>query len=293
MGRGPESHSKGTEPAQVVLDRIRSKREELSPAERKVASQILEDPELVAFGTVAELAGLAGTSGPTVIRLSKRLGFSGFRELQQAVRDELSQQLRPAASRIRSRVARGPVDRALEVETTNVRRSVEGLDPDDVAAAVAVLADEKHSVSVVSSEQALPIGSLFATELSILRDGVRIVAGTEFRVASLLGSIEPEDVVVVIDLHRYERWIMEAHRWARDAGARIISITDSEISPLAGDVANLAARAEATGPFDSLIGVHAIANVLVAGVAQKLRRRAGRRLDHLESVWKRTGVLEQ
>jgi hypothetical protein len=64
------------------------------------------------------------------------------------------------------------------------------------------------------------------------------------------------------------------------------------MSPLAGDVATLVARAEATGPFDSLIGVHAVVNVLVAGAAQRLRTKASRRLDRLESVWNEAGVFE-
>jgi DNA-binding MurR/RpiR family transcriptional regulator len=281
-----------TPPASVVLDRIRTNRDSLTPAERKVASQILDDPELVAFGTVAELADLAGTSGPTVVRLANRLGFSGFKELQQAVRDELSQQLRPAASRIRSRSAAGPIETAAEVEGENVRGTLESLDPGAVDGAVAALADDGRSVFVVPSEQLRPIGTLLATELGILRGGVRLVVGSEFRVASLLGEVRPGDVVVVMDLHRYERWILQAHRWAGDAGAAVLAVTDGEMSPLAGDLATFVARAEATGPFDSLVGVHAVVNVLVAGTAQRLRKKAGRRLDRLETVWNETGVLE-
>ena len=51
-------------------------------AERKAAEHILAEPRTAVFCTVAELARRAGTSPPAVVRLCKRAGLSGFRELQ-------------------------------------------------------------------------------------------------------------------------------------------------------------------------------------------------------------------
>ena len=73
----------------------------LTPAERRVAAVVADDPEAVAFGTVADVARRAGTSGATVVRLATKLGFEGFVELQGAVREELARRLRPASERMR------------------------------------------------------------------------------------------------------------------------------------------------------------------------------------------------
>jgi DNA-binding MurR/RpiR family transcriptional regulator len=83
--------------AQVVAQQ----REKLSPAERRVGDLVLSQPECVAFGTVAEVARRAGTSGATVVRLADRLGFDGYRGLQAMVQADLAALLRPAAERIR------------------------------------------------------------------------------------------------------------------------------------------------------------------------------------------------
>ncbi|MGH9136797.1 MAG: MurR/RpiR family transcriptional regulator, partial [Acidimicrobiales bacterium] len=77
----------------------------LSPAERKVVAAVLNDPASVAFGTVAALAERSGTSGPTVVRVARKLGFDGFREMQAAVREEVGGHLRPAAERLRATAA--------------------------------------------------------------------------------------------------------------------------------------------------------------------------------------------
>ena len=73
----------------------------LTAAERRVAQAVLERPQLVAFGTVADLAAQAGAGAATVVRLAAKLGFDGFTALQSSVQDDLARQLRPAVERIR------------------------------------------------------------------------------------------------------------------------------------------------------------------------------------------------
>ncbi|MHB1137911.1 MAG: MurR/RpiR family transcriptional regulator, partial [Microthrixaceae bacterium] len=79
---------------------IRDHRDALSPAERRVADVVVADPQFVAFGTVAELAERAGTSGASVLRLAARLGLDGFSTLQEQVRVDLTRQIHQAAERI-------------------------------------------------------------------------------------------------------------------------------------------------------------------------------------------------
>ena len=83
--------------------RIAAERARLSPAERRVAEVVLEQPELVAFGTVARVADKAGTSGASVLRLAARLGYQGFTDLQAAVlhRYEALPAGRPAGAALR------------------------------------------------------------------------------------------------------------------------------------------------------------------------------------------------
>src|SRR5262245_39461231 len=124
-----------------IPDKARIAEAHLSPAERKVAEVVGRDPEAIAFGTVAEVAARAGTSGPTVVRFAERLGYDGFVGLQAAVRATLSERLRPAVERIRGAAPSPVVARTLEVEVANVRKSLEAVDPRVFAAAVARLSD--------------------------------------------------------------------------------------------------------------------------------------------------------
>jgi len=266
----------------------------LPPAERRVAEVVVDDPEAVAFGTVAAVAARAGTSGPSVVRLADRLGYAGFVGLQQAVRRDLQRRLRPAVERIRSAASGrgGALAHTLEVELANLRTSLEGQDRDAFERAVARLSAPEHRVTLLPSEQARGIGLLFAGELGLVRDGVRLVEGSEFRVVSQLARLGRGDTVVMMDLRRHERWLLEAARRVAASGAARIVLVDSELSPLAeGALAVLPVAAAGAGPFDSQLGMLAVANALLAGVAARLRRSLTRRLDALEEVWVSSGAL--
>ncbi len=61
-----------------VEERVRAAGSQLTAAERRVAQVVLERPQLVGFGTVADLAEAAGAGAATVVRLAAKLGFDGF-----------------------------------------------------------------------------------------------------------------------------------------------------------------------------------------------------------------------
>ncbi len=95
-GRLPTEYAAGVE----VAERIRERGAELTAAERRIAEVVLEAPQSIGFGTVADLAKAAQVGAASVVRLATKLGFDGYSELQQAVQAELMQQLRPAVERI-------------------------------------------------------------------------------------------------------------------------------------------------------------------------------------------------
>ena len=73
-----------------VSELIATVGQRLTPAERRIAEAVLEDPTRLAFGTVSDLAARVGTSHPTVVRFAAKLGFGGYAELQERARRDLS-----------------------------------------------------------------------------------------------------------------------------------------------------------------------------------------------------------
>ncbi len=271
---------------------IDANRERLTPAERRVAELVLTAPEAVAFGTVAEVADRSSTSGATVVRLAVRLGLEGFTALQAMVQAELSDRLRPATERIRQRPTADVLGRAADIEGENVADTLAGVDRsafDDVATA---LAAPRRQVWVLAGEASRGVGQLLADELGMLRSGVEQLEGNGLRLGRGLAEVAEGDVLLVIDLRRYERWVLSTTEQARSLGALVVAISDSALSPLA-ELANhtFVVRAAGVGPFDSHVGSLAFGNALVAAVASRLRSSATARLDRIEAAWEAGGAL--
>ena len=274
-----------------LQQRIQTAAARLTPAERKVADAIIGDAQAVAFGTVADLAQRAGASGASVIRLSTKLDFAGFSDLQAAVRDELGRRLRPAIERIKDLEGRDPLQKGVNSAISCVTASFAGLDRDRFDAIIELLAGE-HSIWVISGDASDGIARQFTTELAMLRPSVQQVSGSPVHVSRLLAGIVPDDVVVALDLPRYDRWVLDALAMARTSGAAIIAITDGPLSPVADGAAHLiAVDADGAGPFDNYVGVLAVLATLAAGVATALRQPAASRLEDIERAWTASGAF--
>ncbi|HET9729981.1 MAG TPA: MurR/RpiR family transcriptional regulator [Acidimicrobiia bacterium] len=264
----------------------------LTSAERRVADVVLADPQLVAFGTVAQVAEQSGTSGPSVVRCAVKLGFSGFAAMQAAAQAEIADALRPAAARIRERPAPDVVANALAFDIENVRATLEGIDALSFNAAVRLLADRQRRVFVLTSELARGAGVALVTQLDLLREGIVAVSGSPVRSARQLADVKRGDVVVAIDHRRYERWLLDARDVAVAAGAIVIALADRPHAPVAvGARHTFVVSARGVGPFDSQVGTLALVQALNAGVAARLQRSATSRLDAIERSWIAAGEL--
>ena len=155
-----------------AADRIGQAGASLTPAERRVAEVVLEHPQLVAFGTVADLAERSGSGAATVVRLASKLGYDGFTALQAAVQHDLARQLRPAAERIREPAATDAIANHLSLELENVRATLSSLEEEALADVVGHLAAWKSRVFVVSGDASQGIAAQFAADLGALRPQV-------------------------------------------------------------------------------------------------------------------------
>jgi DNA-binding MurR/RpiR family transcriptional regulator len=276
-------------------DAILAAAPDLSPAERHVAEAIVDDTERVAFGTVADLARRSGTSGPTVVRVARKLGFDGYRALQAAARADLTATLAPAAERIRNTAGRhdDPLSRTREVEVGNVTATLAAADVRAFTTAVRLLADPKRRVLVIAGDAERGIATSAADHLGQLREGVEVLAGTPPRVTARVALANPADVVLAVDVRRYDTWVLDAVAALRGTGCPVVAVTDGPLSPLATDAAAwFAVTAAGAGPFDSHVGTLALLHALLAGVADRLRGTATDRLDRIEAAWSDTGVLD-
>ncbi len=292
----PESPAEPDNPS--LSGRIAAAGSSLTPTERRLARIVLDDPTAVAFGTVADLAREAETSGPSVVRFAAKLDFDGYVGLQDHVRASLTEQLRRPTDRIRLAADPTPRGTPTKPDPTSdlvgqVTRAVDAVDNGRLTELAAVVAETDGTVWVLCAETSATPGTLLAGNLRLLRPGVRRLDASPAVLASQLASATVGDAAIVVDFPRYESAVVSAATELSRSGVTIVAITDGPFSPLASLADHwLGVDVEAVGPFDSVLPVVAIVELLIAETARLLRRQATDRLDHIERLWNESQVFE-
>ncbi len=274
-----------------VAERIRTNAPALTVAERRVAEVVLASPQQVGFGTVAELAKVADVGAASVVRLAGKLGFDGYSDLQDAVRRELADQLGPAARRIRES-AGGVRSEFAAIERSNVESTLGAVNDAALDELVARMSDVTAPVVVASGAATAGVARQFASQVADLRPDVVWLDGNDIVVRREIALLPASATAIVIDLRRYERWILDAHAALGERGVWSAGITDGPLSPVAtcADVWFQVAAAS-SGPFDSHVGTMALLQLAVTVVARERRVDAASRLDAMEQAWRASGSL--
>lgn len=274
-----------------IVDRIGGLVGSLPPAQARVARLVGEAPSVVAFGTVAEVALAAETSAQTVLRLAGRLGHDGFAGLQDEVRAELVARLPPAADRIRERPGSDLPGEVLAADAHNVARSLE-VDRPTLDEVVGLLVDDGCRIAVIAADAWRGAGVLFADHLARLRDGIELLDGPQTRTVRQVSRLTADDVLVALDVRRYERWIVDAVALAAGQGVTVVGVSDGVTSPLfAAADHRFVVGVGSPSPFESATGVVALLHLLVTEAAARLRGPARDRLDAAEAAWAAQGAL--
>ena len=209
-----------------------------SASNRAIADYVLRNQVRVTALGIEELADACDVSTATISRFARDLGFRNYAAMRGAVAETLQSVLQPV-EKLRSTIARraakaSPALESLgyaEAAITATSRALAGTQIDRVGAVLT----KARTVYVLGFGLSSFLAGALAMHLQpFCRHVVEAAAsgGTEVA-ASHLATITDKDVLVVISLPRYTLDAASLTRFARDAGATIVSITDSPASPLA------------------------------------------------------------
>ena len=87
---------------------------------------------------------------------------------------------------------------------------------------------------------------------------------------------------------------MKAAQYCRSAGAKVIGITDSKLSPLGQNSDHvLAAKSDMVSLVDSLVAPLSVINALIVAVAAQREERLSNTFSALETIWDQYNVYEK
>lgn len=279
-----------------VLAVIASNNIHYSKGQRRIAKYIQENYDKAAFMTAGKLGITVGVSESTVVRFAAELGYDGYPGMRKALQEIIRNRL---TSVQRIEVAKDMINGSnvlkavLTADMEKLQKTIDEIDPVSFDAAVDAIINAEH-VYVVGMRSSAALSSFMGYYLNLLRDNVHLLHDTAVsEVYEQVIRINEGDVFIAMSYPRYSSRTVKAMRFAKEAGATTISLTDGESSPLVkiSDI-TLYARSDMVSFLDSLVAPLSLINALIVSIGLRSNDALSDTFKRLETVWTENEVYE-
>ncbi|CAG2154563.1 putative HTH-type transcriptional regulator YbbH [compost metagenome] len=278
----------------ALLTQLRADFPTLSAQFQSGARYLLDHPHDIALHSMRKVAANAGVQPATLVRLSQSLGFEGWQGLRElfmeAMRDQGAQ---PYAKRARKVVKESGSNQMLaemiEVQHHNLDALLAN-NAETLPQAADLLAAAPN-VYVAGFRSCFPIAFTFHYIYRLFRSSVHLVRGDAGTLEMELRALTAKDVVLVTAFAPYSQESLRVASAAREAGCKVVALTDSTVAPIALEAdCTLLFAIDSPSFFPSITAGVAMVEALVEQLLARKGKGAIRALEQTEGQLHRTGA---
>ncbi|CCJ33319.1 MurR/RpiR family transcriptional regulator [Caloramator australicus] len=280
---------------QDLMKIIQTKFPRLSKGQKIIAEYILKHYDKAAFMTAAKLGQTVGVSESTVVRFANELGFSGYpslqKELQELIKNKLTsvQRIEITNDLIDEE---NPLRSVLKADMENIRVTLEKINQNVFDEVVNEILKAKR-IYIVGFRSSQALVEFMGFYLNLILDNVRVVSRGVSDIFEQLLRVGDGDLVIGISFPRYSTRTIEALKFSKDRGAKVVAITDSLLSPLASHADyTLIAQSNMVSFVDSLVAPLSLINALIVAVGVKEKETISETFKTLENIWEEYNVYD-
>jgi len=216
-----------------LITKVKSRFQDLTEVEKRVADFIMEEPEKVLYMTVSELASASKVSDASIIRFARDLGFDSFQQLKIALAKE-----REEAEINEKDITISKDDSAKEIAEKTKLSCIKAIDDTNSIVDVKKLEDAVRAISGAKRVEVYGVGTSAAVAMVIqyklIRLGISCKAYDDPHIQAMSAStMNFGDVVIGVSHTGSTKDTVDSVKIAKEHGAFVISITDHPKSPIA------------------------------------------------------------
>ncbi len=223
---GPHTHP--------VIKSIVNQLDTLTPKGKILGSYIIQNPRKAVFMTTKELSEACEVSEATVVRFVGQLGYGGYGEFLQALRDFVDSGL-TLPDRVDLPGMKGPgtdlLHRVVFEEMNNLRQFYETIDMKLLDRIVEQL-QNSPAVYVIGSRVSYTFAYYMGWSLTKVRRGVQILKGSDSTAIDWLTNAPDNSMVTIITTSRYPNELIKLGKVSRRLQHNLLVITDSTLCPV-------------------------------------------------------------
>ena len=217
-----------------VLESIMGQLEALTPKGRILGRYIIQNPRKVVFMTTKEPSEACEVSEATVVRFVGQLGYGGYGDFLQALRDVLDSEL-SLPDRVDLPGMQGDgadlLHHVISEEMNNLRHFYETTDM-EVLDRIADYLMESPAVYVIGSRISYTFAYYMGWSLTKVRKGIQILKGSDSAAIDWLTNAPEKSLVIIITISRYPNELIKLGKLARRLGHTLMVIADNTLCPV-------------------------------------------------------------
>lgn len=287
-----------SKPAATVRELIRKHYASLTQSERKFAQAILDNYPVAGLASITIVAQSAEVSTPTVARTVQKLGFKGYPQFHQALREELEAKVSGPTQRRDNWTSEVPeghmLNRFSEAVTNNLGQTLSNLDTEAFDQAVDHLADTKGRLYVVGGRITRALADYAFTHFQAVRQRVTHMTSSSATWPHYVLDMVEGDTLLMFDVRRYETSLQRLAELARARGVYVVLLTDQWGSPIA-EVADQKFNCwvEIPSAWDSNISTMMLLEAMIAATQEKSWDETRARYERLDDLFDLTRLFRK
>jgi DNA-binding MurR/RpiR family transcriptional regulator len=286
------NRGKGSAMSQMhsLENRLRAAIPLMTRAERQLTSHMLGNFPLSVLGSVSEIAQEAGVSAPTLVRLVRKIGFSGYPEFRAQLHEEMGERLASPIAKHEKWAEMSEIDHPLNrfamrvIENLNQTLSQQDLRVFDLVRDL--LADKSRAVYLIGGRLTRSVAEYFATALHVMRGDVTLLSSLPNTWPPALLDLKQGDVLVVFDIRRYEPSMQQFAELAHAQGVEVVLLTDRWVSPTASVAHHiLTSQIEVPSAWDTIVPLVGLVEALLSAIQDTNWQDTRERMERMEKFY--------
>lgn len=258
---------------------------ELSAELQRAAEFSLQNTNQLVVLSMRAFAAEAGVKPATLLRLAQRLGYNGWGELKDAFIDELGLRNDTYVSKAEKLIAKGTQPQLYE-EVFQAHQANLAFTQDEnhqaMEQAVSLL-DAAENVYICGFRASFPIAWSLFYVYRLFNRQVSLIDGLASNIEVFTRELTAQDCLLLTSFAPYSRESLDVLRAAQQAGATIVAITDSPVSPLAQAAdCTLLFSTDSPSFFPSVVSGMGLAECLLAMLVARHGRDAVSKIENAE-----------
>lgn len=280
-----------------ILSILEYKMPTFSKGQKRIAELIREQYDKTAFMTASKLGKMANVSESTVVRFAMELGYEGYPQMQKAMQEMVLnrltsvQRMGVTSDRIGSQDV---VSTVLHTDAEKLRQTSETVDRQAFQNAVQDILNAR-SIYIIGVRSAAALADFFGYYLQYMFDRVHIITDSSAgELLERLINVRSTDVVIAFSFPRYSSSTVQGVSYCRNAGAKVIGITNSMVSPMTEYCDRvLVVKSDMVSIVDSLTAPLSLVNALIVALAAGRENVLRETFDKLEHIWQQYRIYEK